>query len=279
MHLALEVEEQLEAGVPQREAELAARRAFGSVALTKEELRDMRTGAALERWAPTHGMRRAGCSGARRSPGHGPDAGARDRRERLDLRGRVSGLLNPLPYGDSDRLIALDYGMPEPEHPRPSISHTSQLYYQFLDRARRSTAWPLYRTDERTLTGQGTPERIRVSRTTPSLASVLRVTPAQGRWFTEDEGVPGAPPVAVFSHGLWARRFGQDPSVLGRLVTLDGVPTTVVGVMPPSFAFPDPRIDVWIPMPLTRATASDAYAFTGVARLRTAPRSRTPAPS
>src|SRR5258706_11792400 len=122
--------------------------------------------------------------------------------------------------------------------------------------------------EQLTLTGQGTPEGIRVSRTTPSLASVLRVTPAQGRWFTDAEGVPGASPVAVLSHGFWVRRFGRDPGVVGRPIRLDGVPTVVVGVMPASYAFPDPRVDAWIPAPFaTPATATDAYVFGAVARL------------
>ena len=57
---------------------------------------------------------------------------------------------------------------------------------------------------------------------TPSLASVLRVSPAIGRWFTEAEGATGAASVAVLSHGLWMRRFGGDPGIVGRSITLDG---------------------------------------------------------
>jgi putative ABC transport system permease protein len=175
-------------------------------------------------------------------------------------------LVNPLPYPDSDRLVDLDFSMPSRNI--PSIKLTSRLYYEYLDRAHTLDALALYRSEERTLTGLGTPERIRVSLTTPSLASVLRVIPATGRWFTEEEGAPGALPVAVISHGLWTRRFGQDATVLGRLLTLDGVATTVVGVMRPSYAFPDSGVEAWIPMRLTRASASDAYSIPGVGRLR-----------
>ena len=176
-------------------------------------------------------------------------------------------LLNPLPYGDSDRLVALEFGIPSRNV--PSIFYIpSRLYYQFLDRARALNGLALYlATNELTLTGQGTPQRIRVSRTTPSLASVLQVRPAQGRWFTEAEGAPGASPVVVLSHGLWTRTFGRTP-VVGRVLTLDSVPTTIIGVMPPSYAFPDARVDVWVPVALTKATATDAYIFGAVARLR-----------
>jgi predicted permease len=74
--------------------------------------------------------------------------------------------------------------------------------------------------------------------------------------------------VAVLSHGLWKRRYGGDLSILGRPVTLDGVPTTVVGVMPPSFAFPDPQVQAWIPRRDTRRMVFDDFSYHGVARLR-----------
>ena len=177
-------------------------------------------------------------------------------------------LLNPLPYPDSNRLIALDYGWPSRNVPSGISTLASQLYCQYLARARTLAAVAVYQNDELTLIDSGSPERIRVTRVTPSLASVLRVAPALGRWFSDEEGVPGASPVAALSHGLWVRRFGQDAAILGRRLTLNGVSATVIAVMPPSFQFPDPRIDLWMAAPMTRATASDSYEFSGVARLR-----------
>jgi putative ABC transport system permease protein len=250
--------------------QLAAHRAFGSVALTKEELRDMRTGAALERlWLEVrHAARRL-----RRSPAFalatvltlalaiGANAAI------FAVVYRV--VLNPLPYGASDRLVALQFSIPIRNIPSVYFI-PSRLYFQYLDRARTLSGLAMYMgANEVTLTGQGIPERIRVSRATSSLASVLRVTPGQGRWFTEAEGAPGASPAAVLSHGFWVRRFGQDPAVIGRSISLDGVPTVVVGVMPLSYAFPDVRVDAWTPAPFaTRTTATDAYMFAVVGRLR-----------
>ena len=89
------------------------------------------------------------------------------------------------------------------------IGMTSGLYYQY-QRARTLEGLAIYRAGESTLVGRGEPERIQVARTTPTLASVLRVPPALGRWFTEEEGTPGAPLVTILSHGLWMRRFGGD---------------------------------------------------------------------
>jgi predicted permease len=178
-------------------------------------------------------------------------------------------VLNPLPYGASDRLIALHFNMPS-RNLSTIYNVPSRLYFQYLERARSLNGLAMYMgANELTLTGRGSPERIRVSRTTASLASVLQVAPALGRWFTEAETVSGASQMVVLSHGFWMHRLAQETDVIGRPIILDGVPTVVVGVMPPSFAFPDSRIDAWVPAPFaTRTTATDAFVFTIVGRLR-----------
>jgi putative ABC transport system permease protein len=101
-------------------------------------------------------------------------------------------VLHPLPYPDSDRLVALDYGLPT-RNINSGVKYMSwQLYYQLADYARTLDRVAVYNFSGVTLTGtEGNPERIQISHATPSLASVLRVQPALGRWFTEQEGVPG----------------------------------------------------------------------------------------
>ena len=176
-------------------------------------------------------------------------------------------VLNPLPYPESDRLIELDHGALGLNLPS-GIGMTLGLYYHYSDRARTLDGVALYRIDDLTLAGDGEPERIRVSRATTTLAPVMRVWPALGRWFAEADGVPGAPQVGVLSHALWMRRYGGNPAVIGRPVMLEGVPTDIVGVMPASFAFPDPRVDAWIVEQVTRATGFGLWNYHGVARLR-----------
>jgi hypothetical protein len=139
------------------------------------------------------------------------------------------------------------------------------LYFQYRDRARTLDSVALYRTESLTLTGAGEPERILVARATPSLGAVLRVPPSRGRWFSEAEG---APPVALLSHGLWMRRYGGDPGIVGRALRLDGVATEVIGIMPASYAFPQPHVDVWIPEPVTRTMQFGIFGYFGVARVR-----------
>jgi putative ABC transport system permease protein len=176
-------------------------------------------------------------------------------------------VLNPLPYPDSDRVIVLDHGA-SGLNMTTGIGMTEGLYYQYLDRARTIEHLALYNVSEMTLTGHGEPERIRIATVTPSFAPVLGVSPAQGRWFTDAEGDRGGPHVAVLSHGLWMRRYGGDASILGRSVSLHGVPTEVIGIMPAAFAYPDASVEVWMPAPVARANGFGVFGYSGIARVR-----------
>src|SRR5262249_34019806 len=149
------------------------------------------------------------------------------------------------------------------------------LYYG--DRAHSLESIALYRTDEQTLTDGGEPERLRIARVTPSLTSVLQTVPAIGRWFTADEGEAAplirptpqpASRVAVMSSRLWMRRFGGDRAALSRPVSLGGVPTEIVGIMPRGFAFPDAGVDLWLPEQVGPERVWDTFMHAGVARLR-----------
>src|SRR5215471_1096188 len=176
-------------------------------------------------------------------------------------------LLNPLPYPDSDRLVTLDHGSLAFNRLQ-GFGITRGYYYLYLERAQTLESLAIYAGETATLTGSGEPERIDVVNTTPSLASVMRVRPEVGRWFTEDEGRPGAPSRIVLSYGLWLRRFGGDPGIVGRTITLSGVSSEVIGVMPASFRFPFERTEAWAPLQITRAMGFGTWLYNGVARLR-----------
>ena len=113
---------------------------------------------------------------------------------------------NPLPYPDSDRLVVIDHGAERLNLPS-GLNFTPGLYYHYSERARTLAGISIYNVADLTLTGDGPPERIPIVSATPSLASVLRISPAVGRWLSEKDGLPGAPQVAVISHGLWTRRY------------------------------------------------------------------------
>jgi putative ABC transport system permease protein len=118
----------------------------------------------------------------------------------------------------------------------------------------------------------GHPERISATSVTGNLFSVLGVTPALGRSFLPDEERPGSAPVCILSDGLWRRRFGSDPKILGKAITLNGGMWTVVGVMPAGFRFLQSvdHVDLWVPA-MVRSTARTKRAqhYLGViARLK-----------
>jgi putative ABC transport system permease protein len=176
-------------------------------------------------------------------------------------------VLNPLPYSESDRLIELDHGALKLDA-ASGLGMTSGLYFHYLERSRTLDGAALYRTEDLTITGDGEPARLRVARATPSIARVLRVTPALGRWFSDEEGVPGGARAVVLSHGLWARRYHNNPDVLEQPVMLGGEPMRIVGVMPASFAFPDPLVELWIVEALTPSSGFGLWTYNGVARVR-----------
>jgi predicted permease len=176
-------------------------------------------------------------------------------------------LLNPLPYPESDRLIDVNHTALRISL-GPSLGITRGYYFHYRERAHTLESIALYDTAGATLAGDGEPQRVRVTSATPSFASVMQVYPVVGRWFTEDEGRPGAPQRVVLSHGLWMRHYGGDSGVVGKSISLSGVSAEIVGVMPQSFAFPDATVDAWRPLQVAREMGFGIWLYNAVARLR-----------
>ena len=141
-----------------------------------------------------------------------------------------SVLLRPLPFRDADRLVVVATAFPAAGLPRSSVSAP-----EFLDLAAAGGALSdvgAYDDGAFTLTGTGRPERVRGASASASLFRTLGVRAAAGRLFGPDDDRSGADRVLVLGHGLWQRRFGGDPGVVGTTVRVDGVARTVVGVLP-----------------------------------------------
>ena len=98
------------------------------------------------------------------------------------------------------------------------------------------------------LTGVAEPDRLRGGFVTSDFFEITRVAPAIGRPFTAADDVRGAPAVGVLDHGAWQARFGGDRGILGRTITLNNTPVTIVGIMPERFRFPFDQIEVWLPV-------------------------------
>jgi putative ABC transport system permease protein len=180
-------------------------------------------------------------------------------------------LLRPLPYDRPERL-AMIWGHRTQE---PLADLSVSEYWDVSERARSFAKIGAYVDGTATLTGAGVPERLRAGYMTAGLPGVLGVAPAMGRGFSAQEGRPGGAPVVLLSDALWRRRFGADPSIVGRVLTLDDAPTTVVGVRPPEFQLPShysgAAMELWSPLQLDPAadrTSRGWHFLEGVGRLR-----------
>jgi predicted permease len=158
--------------------------------------------------------------------------------------------LRPFPYTQSDRMVQLF----ESARDKPSL-YGNASFLNFTDwRAATHALSGLVAIagGGANLTMNGEAERVTTVPTTANLFDVLGVRPALGRGFASGEDEPGRAPVAVLSDGFWRRRFGGDAGIIGRVIDIDGAPTTVIGVMPPTFVFPagSRSVDMWLPFTL-----------------------------
>jgi putative ABC transport system permease protein len=157
-------------------------------------------------------------------------------------------LLRPLPYKDPDRLAMIWM-----DNKRMNVDqdiHSFANYIDYRDQNQVFESMAAYSGISLNLVGSGEPERIIGSAATGSLFEVLGVDPQRGRVFTVDEEQIGKNRVAVLSHGLWQRRFGGDPNIVGQEILVSDISRTVIGVMPPSFKFPHKDAEIWVPMAL-----------------------------
>jgi predicted permease len=158
-------------------------------------------------------------------------------------------LLGRLPFRDPDRLFMVWEDASELGFPRNHIGPKS--YAAFSTQSQAFEDMAALADQGLTLTGEGEPEKIEARRVTASFFRMLGVTPLRGRVFRPEEDVPGANHVVVLSHGLWQRRFGRDPEVVGRDLLLNGEKYSAVGVMPPSFQFMESYVGMWVPAGFT----------------------------
>src|SRR5262249_32561569 len=129
-----------------------------------------------------------------------------------------------------------------------------------------------YNNATQSIDQNGVPLRIRINRVTPSFFRLLRVPPALGRTFSEQEGRTGNDTTAGISHALWQSQFGGDLGAVGKELRLDGQPVTVIGVMPKDFSFLGPDVLLWRPLAFTPEQQSDEQRhsnnFQNIARLK-----------
>ena len=148
-------------------------------------------------------------------------------------------LLRPLKYRESHQLVTFARSKSNWPIVYPVLPVNGRHFEVWRSQSQTFDALAEYLPLAANLTGAGDPVQIALVRTTGTLFDVLQVQPIVGRGLRVSDEPKGAPDVAVIGHALWRERFGGDTSIVGRPVTLDGKPHTVVGVLPPGFQIPE----------------------------------------
>ncbi|MGH9970968.1 MAG: ABC transporter permease [Pyrinomonadaceae bacterium] len=176
-------------------------------------------------------------------------------------------LLKPLPFPELDRLVAVWEKQPSRGVERNEASMANYLDWRAQNQTFESLG--LYRWWSCNLTGLETPERVQGFLVTGNFLDVLGTKPSIGRGFRSDEDQPGKDPVAILTYGLWQRRFGGDPGIVNKTITLNGVTRTVIAVMPEGFNYPA-GAEVLAPLTLTPelARSRQSHSYYVVGRLK-----------
>ena len=174
-------------------------------------------------------------------------------------------LLSPLPYNDSDRLVRMVQAYPEMGLTTWGLSPATFTAYK--NGQKSFDAYAAYQPTGTILTGADTAQYLQACRVTADFFKVFGVNPVLGRTFSPDEDTKGKENVVVLSHALWVTRFGSDPQIVGRQLSLSDVPVQVIGVMPPDFSFPTPETDLWTPM-VVNPEAYSPFMMAAVGRLK-----------
>jgi putative ABC transport system permease protein len=167
--------------------------------------------------------------------------------------------LRALPFPDADRITVIWADSPARAQRLPVIPPANADVADWREGTQSFERIAAFSPRSADLTDGGDPERLGAAGVTAGFFEALGVTPILGRTLTADEENHGGPPVALISHGLWLRRFGGDPLLVGKPVSINGEPRTVIGILPPEFDFPRSaewpaffpfagRTDVWLPL-------------------------------
>ncbi len=274
-HIQMHVDDAVRAGMAPEEARREAVRKLGGLEPTKEAVRDRRRLPFFE--TAWRDLRFAARSLAK-NPGF---AAVTIATLALGIGANTAiftvvhaVLLERLPFHEPGRLVAVW----EENFQRPGrknvVAPFNYLRWQERDTPFASmAAFYDYRVN---LTGEGPPEQLVAGFVMPGFFTTLGVAPMLGRAFTPDEGPDGKDQVVMLGHGLWQRRFGGDPAIVGKTIRLDGKPVSVIGVMPPRFGLflktgtlAGRPAELWAPMAFTEkgAQRSGRYA-SAIARLK-----------
>lgn len=179
-------------------------------------------------------------------------------------------VLRPLPYPEADRLVVLSSPVPRLQGQTRWGLARHEMFY-FLSQGRTLEDLAVYQTGEASVRGTAPgeqTERVRTAGVSASIFSVLGLRPLLGRVLLPEENSNPQPTVAVLGYEFWTRRFSGDSAVIGQAVNVEGLPLTIVGVLPPGGHLPDLRVDVWYPAHVDSTTTWNNHTWSAIGRLK-----------
>lgn len=274
LHLELVEAELMEAGWSPEAARAEARRAFGDLEETRVRCTDAQTRMGREERKVMayqdlvqdlkHALR-----GLRRTPAYAAlvvgTLAFGIAANTVVFSAMNPYLLRPLPYGNPDQLVQLNVANPVTGWDMDRLSVPQ--YEDWKERTRAFSGLAAYNYGSATVTDAESSERFQLAHVTSNMFDVLQASTELGRTFTAAEGAPGGDHVVMISDALWKGRYSGEPDILGRTITLDGIPHTVVGVMPSRFNFPFGSAKLWLPLPVSPTASRTPHNLMLVGRL------------
>jgi len=176
-------------------------------------------------------------------------------------------LIKPLPFRDSDSLVSLKHTAAD-LNGGPPVGMCLSLFLTYARENRSFEELGVWAPGTGNVSNGVLPEEVATLNVSAGALRALGVQPATGRWFSDADDAPDAIETVILTDGYWARRFGRDPAIVGREVTVDSRPRVVVGVMPASFRFLDETPDLLLPVRIDPATLTlGGFNYEGLARL------------
>jgi len=272
-HIAERADELVEEGMPRQQAEQAAKREFGNVALIEQRSREAWQWTALEsvlsdvRFALRRLLKSPGFTATillTLAIGIGANTAV------FSVVNSV--LLKPLPYPHSEELAALWMNAPGAgglSSFQSGLQLSASMYLTFTRQNRSFQSMGVWQMRTANVTGIAQPDEVNAAFLSDGVLETLRVPAMVGRWFRAADQDPRGAKTVMLSYGYWQRRFGGDRGVIGRGLQVDGQTRTIAGVMPRGFRMVDQDFDLLIPLAFDPTNQKLAgFGYTGIARLK-----------
>jgi predicted permease len=272
-HVAMRMEDNIAAGMTPEQARREAQMRFGNATVMREKVAAVDATLALENLArdARYAMRRL-----RKSPGFAITLlltlaiGIGANSAVFSVVNSV--LLQPLPYPNSDRLIAMWLDAPGADglaNFASGLQLSPSMYLTFSQRNKSFDAMGVWYSRNASVTGLAQPEEVHSTLVSGGVLEALQVPATAGRWFNQADQDPNGAKTTMLGYGYWQRRFGGDRGVIGKTIQVDGITREIVGVMPRGFRVMDEDFDVMMPLAFDPQHQKLApFGYSGLARLK-----------